>query len=109
MIIDQVERGAVYFRQQFRGASATRILLAARAEEYEQLAADLESRLGARVKPLVGGHASPEAVIAMGAVLESQSAAPLDLYPHPPTVGERVTAALKGPNAVMAAATAAAV
>jgi hypothetical protein len=108
-ILDQVERGAVYFRQQFRGAVATRLLLAARPTEYDELAATLEERLNVRVKPLFAGASSPEAVVAMGAVLEAQYEAPLDLYPHPPTFTERVAGKLRGPNAAMAAAGAVAV
>lgn len=109
MVLDQVERGAVYFRQQFRGATASRILLAAPANEYEVLSSELERRLNARVKPLVVGNASPEAVVAMGAVVEARSSAPLDLFPHPPTASERISAAVRGPNAVMLGAAAAAV
>ncbi|HTE44668.1 MAG TPA: hypothetical protein VK636_05445 [Gemmatimonadaceae bacterium] len=109
MILDQVERGAIYFRQQFRGAVATRMLLASRATEYDELSFALTSRLNVRVKPLFAGAASPEAVLAMGAVLETQSAVPLDLFPHPPTISERVAKAFRGPNAIMAAAASAAV
>jgi hypothetical protein len=109
VILDQIERGTVYFRQQFRGTSPARILLAARADQYEQLASNIESRLGARVKPLFAGDTSPEAVVAMGAVLESRAAAPLDLYPHPPSASDRIGALMRGPNAVMSAAVAAAV
>lgn len=109
MILDQVERGAVYFRQQFRGAEATRILLAARPDESEALATALEARLGAKVAPLFPGATSPEAVIAMGAVLESHAAKPLDLFPHPPTTSDRVAAAVRGPNGIVAAIAAAAV
>lgn len=108
-ILDQVERGAVYFRQQFRGAVATRMLLAARPVEYDELAAALEERLSVRVKPLFSGASSPEAVLAMGAVLEGQQENPLDLFPHRPTLPERVAVALRGPNAIMAAAGAVAV
>lgn len=103
-ILDQVERGAVYFRQQFRGAVATRMLLAARTTEYDELAAALEERSGVRVKPLFSGASSPEGVLAMGAVLEARHEIPLDLFPHAPTLSERVAVALRGPNAVMAAA-----
>ena len=103
MVLDQVERGAVYFRQQFRGAVATRVLLAARPDEYTALASALEQRLGARVKPLFAGAASPEGVVAMGAVIEARHANPLDLFPHPPTLESRVRTALRGPNGVVAA------
>ncbi|HVX37973.1 MAG TPA: hypothetical protein VHB25_00270 [Gemmatimonadaceae bacterium] len=108
MILDQVERGTVYFRQQFRGAQATRLLLAAPADEFEALASTLESRLGVRVKPLFTGASSPAAIVAMGAVLEARHAAPLDLFPHPPTASQRIARALRGPNAIVAAAASAA-
>lgn len=109
VILDQVERGAVYFRQQFRGASPTRLLLAARADQVAPLTAEIEKRIGAQVKPLFQGVQSPEAVIAMGAVLEARMASPLDLFPHPPTLASRVTSALRGANGIAAAAVAAAV
>jgi hypothetical protein len=110
MIVDQVERGAVYFRQQFRGATATRLLLAARENQYAQLAAEIADRLGVQVSPLFAGNSSPEAVVAMGAVLEAQSeqGQALDLFPHPPTLADRLAVLTRGPNlAVTAAATAA--
>lgn len=103
MILDQVERGNVFFRQQFRGAQPTRVLLAAPASEYDALAAALESRLGARVKPLFSAADAPAAIVAMGAVLEAHHAEPLDLFPHPPTRSQRVARAVRGPNAVVAA------
>lgn len=102
VILDQVERGAVYFRQQFRGATATRMLLAAPSGEYDTLAAALEERLSLRVNPLFAGTSSPAAVVAMGAVLEARHAAPLDLFPHPPTLAARARDAMRGPNAMVA-------
>jgi hypothetical protein len=108
-IVDQVERGAVYFRQEFRGAEATRVLLAAPANEYDALAAALQQQLGVRVNPLFDGTAAPEAVVAMGAVVEARRSAPLDLFPHPPTTADRARAALRGPNALVAGAAAVAV
>lgn len=108
MILDQVERGTVYFRQQFRGTQPSRLLLAAPPDEYDALAAALESRLAARVKPLFAGASSPTAVVAMGAVLEARHASSLDLFPHPPTTSERIARALRGPNAVVGAIAAAA-
>ncbi len=108
MILDQVDRGVVYFRQQFRGATATRLLLSAPDDEYDELGAALEQRLGVRVKPLFAGATSPEVAVAMGAVLEAQRQTPLDLFPHAPTVVKRVGAMLRGPNAIAAAAATAA-
>ncbi|MDB4876531.1 MAG: hypothetical protein JWM41_2977 [Gemmatimonadetes bacterium] len=105
-ILDQVERGAVYFRQQFRGAAASRLLLAARDSEYDALAAALEQRLGVQVKRLFSGANTPEAVVGMGAVLEARNNGPLDLYPHPPTLASRLATLVRGPNAFATAAAA---
>lgn len=108
MILDQLERGAVYIRQQFRGAEATRVLLAAREDEYTEIAHAIENRLTARVKPLFKGAASPEAVVAIGAALEGRHRSPLDLFPHPPTLGQRAGALVTGPTRYVTAAVAAA-
>jgi len=108
MILDQVERGAVYFRQQFRGATATRMLLAAPSLDYEPLAAALGERLSIPVEPLFSGASNPAVVMAMGAALEARSETPLDLYPHPPTFADRTRDALRGPKAIVAGAAAAA-
>lgn len=107
MILDQLERGAVYFRQQFRGAEATRVLLAARDDEYGQIATAIEGRFTARVQPLFKGASSPEAVIAIGAALEARREAPLDLHPHPPTLAQRAGALVRGPMRYVAVAAAA--
>jgi hypothetical protein len=109
MILDQFERGAVYFRQQFRGASASRVLLAARADEYATLTEQLQSRFGAHVTPLFHGAASPEAMLAMGAVLEARRDTPLDLFPHAPSSADRIAGLMRGPNGVVAGFAAAAV
>ena len=108
MVLDQLERGAVYFRQQFRGAEASRVLLCAREEEYAQIATAIEARTTARVQPLFKGPSSPEAVIAIGAALEARQKPPLDLYPHPPTATERAAALVHGPMRFVTAAAVAA-
>jgi hypothetical protein len=109
MILDQLERGAVYFRQQFRGAEASRVLLAAREDEYASIASAIEERMTARVQPLFKGTSSPEAVIAIGAALEARHPSPLDLYPHPPTLRDRAEVFVRGPMRSVTIATAAAV
>jgi hypothetical protein len=110
MILDQVERAAVYFRHQFRGATATRMLLAAPSADYDALARAIEERLSLQVEPLFSGASNPAVVMAMGAALQARSESPLDLYPHPPTLAERAQVALRGPSAIIAgAATAAAI
>jgi hypothetical protein len=108
MILDQFERGAVYFRQQFRGAEASRVLLAARDDEYAQVAAAIEERFPARVAPLFEGASSPEAVVAIGAALEARHPAPLDLFPHPLRLRDRASALTRGPMRYVTVAIAAA-
>lgn len=108
MILDQLERGAVYFREEFGGAEATRVLLAAHEEDYTDIAHAIESRVTARVKPLFKGAASPEAVVAIGAALEAQHRSPLDLFPHRPTAKRRARALVTGPGRYMTTAVAAA-
>ncbi|MGH7621829.1 MAG: hypothetical protein ACREMU_05780, partial [Gemmatimonadaceae bacterium] len=107
-ILEQVERGNVYLKQQFRGAEARRLLLAAPANIQESLATQLEERFGFRVQPLMPRIASPEATVAMGAVLEAESEHPLDIYPHPPTLLERARTALRGTQGLATTAAAAA-
>jgi hypothetical protein len=102
MVIAQFERGAVYFRQQFRGAEATQLLLSAPAALQESLGPALHERFGIRVRALMPQIASPEAIIAIGAVLEAASDHPVDLYPHAPTAADRLRVAVRGPNAIVA-------
>jgi Tfp pilus assembly protein PilN len=99
-ILAQVERGVVYLRQQFRGAELKVLLLAAPAADQHSLTEMLEDRLGIRVKPLMPRGGSPEAVVAMGAVLAGGSPHQLDLYPHPPTFAERARESLRGTQGV---------
>ena len=100
VIIDQLERGAIFLRQQARGTVATRLLLAAPAADYESLASTIEARTGMHVAPLGHGIGSPEAVVAMGAVLASRRKDSLDLYQRPPAFEERLKTALTGPALV---------
>jgi hypothetical protein len=103
-ILDQLERGALYFRQQFRGAEATRVLLAVRAEDYARVATAIEERFRSRVQPLFRGAASPAAVVAVGAALEARRKVPLDLFPHQPSVAQRASSFVRGPRRYAAAA-----
>ncbi|MFI5230227.1 MAG: hypothetical protein ACHQWU_14225, partial [Gemmatimonadales bacterium] len=108
LVLEQVERGTVYLRQQFRGAEARRLLLAAPATMQESLGQQLEERFGLRVQALMPRIASPEATVAMGAVLEAESEHALDIYPHPPTLFERARTSLRGAQGLATAAAAAA-
>jgi hypothetical protein len=113
VIVDQLDRGAIFLRQQARGTVATRLLLAAPSADYESLASTIEARTGMRVASLGHGIGSPETVIAMGAVIAAREGDGLDLFPKPPTLETRVRQAVAGPSALatslMAAALAAVV
>lgn len=96
VIIDQLERGAIFLRQQARGTVATRLLLAAGAAEYETLASTIEARTGMHVASLGKGIGSPEAVVAMGAAVAARAEEPLDIYPRPPALEERLQGVMTG-------------
>ena len=100
VVVDQVERGAVFLRQQTRGSAATRILLAAQPADYPAIAQALEARTSMTVQPLAKSTGAPEAIVAMGAVLESRSDAPMDLYPRAPTLSARMQTSVRGRGAL---------
>ena len=100
VVIDQLERGAIFLRQQSRGTVATRLLLAAPAADYDALASKIEARTGMRVASLGGGIGSPETVVAMGAVLAARGTDRLDLFPRSPTLDARIKNAMSGPSLI---------
>lgn len=99
-LIDQLERGAIFLRQQAHGAVATRSLLIAPADQYESLASTIEARTGMHVAPLGHNIGSPESIVAMGAVLSARASDRLDLLPRAPSMDERLRSALSGPSLV---------
>ncbi|MEO5569018.1 MAG: hypothetical protein ABIR92_11030 [Gemmatimonadaceae bacterium] len=101
MILDQLDRGAIFLRQQAGGTVATRLLLSAPAADYDRLGSIIEARTGMRVASLGHGIGSPETVIAMGAVLAAHESDAIDLYPRPKPIAERVKAATSGPSLVV--------
>lgn len=100
-VIDQVESGIARFRQQFAAAPAQFLLCASR-QSFDALASALEERFGIPVMPLAAESSSPATTVAVGAVLEAEQPAPLDLFPHQPTRLERVRQLLRGPNFILA-------
>jgi hypothetical protein len=100
VIVDQLERGAIFLRQQSRGTVATRLLLSAPAADYEGLSSIIETRTGMRVAPLGRAIGSPEMVVAMGAVLAARATDRLDLFPRAPTFDARIRDAMTGPSAI---------
>lgn len=95
-IVDQLERGAIFLRQQAHGAVATRLLLSAPADDYETLASTIEGRTGMHVVPFGKEVGSPEGLVAMGAVLAGAGSDGLDLLPRPPAFDERLKNAMSG-------------
>ncbi len=83
VIIDQLDRAAIFLRQEARGAVATRLLLSAPADAYEDLASRIEAHTGMRVAPLGEGIGAPDTLLAMGAVIAACAADGLDLCPPP--------------------------
>jgi hypothetical protein len=108
LIVDQLERGAIFLKQQSRGTVATRLLLAAPVADYEMIASTIEARTGMHVAPFGRGIGTPETVIAMGAVLAAREQERLDLYPRTPPLDVRLRRAVAGPSAVVTAIMAAA-
>jgi hypothetical protein len=108
LIVDQLERGAIFLRQQSRGTVATRLLLSAPASDYDAIASTIEARTGMRVAPLGRGIGAPETVIAMGAVLAAREADRLDLFPRAPALDVRLRRAVSGPSAIITGVCAAA-
>jgi hypothetical protein len=108
MLRDQVERGAVYFRQRFGGAEAERLLVAPPAGDDGQLAALLHEAMGIPVEPLMG-DSGPEAVVAMGAVFASRAPGSVDLFPRAPTAAQRLRILSRSYGAITLALGAAAI
>jgi hypothetical protein len=100
VIVDQLERGAIFLRQQSRGMVATRLLLSAPTADYEGLSSTIETRTGMHVAPLGRAIGSPEMVVAMGAVLAARETDRLDLFPRAPTFDARIRDAVTGPSAI---------
>jgi hypothetical protein len=79
--IDQLSRGRIYMRQQFRGADVTRVLLAAQPEEQSHLDSALTAVLEVDVEGLPVSVGSPAAVAALGAALDAASGDGLSFHP----------------------------
>ncbi len=54
------------------------------------------------VHPLAKSMGAPEAIVAMGAVLEARAQAPMDLFVRAPTITARVRTAVRGPGIIPA-------
>lgn len=80
-VIEQLERGNLYLRQQFRGAQISRLLLAAEPGEFGPLSRAVEEGMGLVVERFAPQIGSSAAIAAMGAVLDAQDGNGLNLFP----------------------------
>lgn len=80
VVLEQVERGGLYLRQQFRGAQISRLLVAADADVYAQIAETVSGNMGLEVRTFGGEMGSAAEVAALGVVLE-QGDGGLNLFP----------------------------
>lgn len=80
-LAEQLQRGSLYLRQQFRGAELGRLLIAVEPEESGELLELLRAQLPYQVSVFPGDDARPGALIAMGAVLDSEAEKGLNLSP----------------------------
>lgn len=81
LVIEQLERGNLYLRQQFRGAQISRLLLAAEPAEYGPLSRAVEEEMGLVVERFGAQIGSSGAIAAIGAVLDAQAGDGLNLFP----------------------------
>jgi hypothetical protein len=80
-VIEQLERGNLYLRQQFRGTQIARLLIAGDPAIIEKLTPPIEGQMGLDVQRFAAEIGSANAVAAMGAVLDSEDAQGLNLFP----------------------------
>ena len=91
VVADQVERGSLYLRQQFRGARLSAVHVGADREDQVLIRSALDEKGEAEIRELVAGE-SPGALLALGAALDRQAEYCLNLLPleyRPPSAAER--------------------
>lgn len=72
LVIEQVERGALFLRQQFRGAPVSRVMLAADAADGAVVRPRLRESVGAPVEPFGVFGEGPGALAALGAAIDAR-------------------------------------
>lgn len=97
---EELELGAMLFKQQFHGATVGRIALVAGADRFTNAEHALAMRLGVPVERVVVGDLDAAGCAALGAVLDARSGAPLALagiaHLQPATTGPLGLAATIG-------------
>jgi hypothetical protein len=82
-IAEEVELGAMFVRQQFRGAQVARVVVAAPAETFVGAEGVINERLQVPVKRFTIEHLSAGALVALGGVIDSRATSPLSLSGAP--------------------------
>lgn len=82
-VAEEVELGAMFVRQQFRGAQVDRVIIAAPAETLIGAESTIAERLGHPATRLKVQSLSAGSLVALGGVLDSRSPAPLSLAGAP--------------------------
>jgi hypothetical protein len=82
-IAEEAELGAMFVRQQFRGAQLSRVVVAAPAESFIGAEGVINERLGVPVTRFTVQHLSAGALIALGGVIDSRATSPLSLAGAP--------------------------
>jgi len=91
-LIEHLDRGNLYLRQQFRGVELSRLLIAADPAEEDALLEALRQQLGYPVEKFPGPAGATGALVSMGAVLDGEAEKGLNLSPFaesPEAVKER--------------------
>lgn len=91
-VADEAELGAVFVRQQFRGAQVARVAVVASDEGSPELETALSERLSVEITRVPLAGLSPGAVAAFGAVLDARS-------PHPVALAGRTVERRSGGSA----------
>lgn len=78
-LAEEAELGAIFVRQQFRGARVDRATVVGRADALDDAESTLGARLGVPVRRLALRDLSSAAHVALGAVLDCHSETPLSL------------------------------
>jgi hypothetical protein len=80
-LAEETELGAVFMRQQFRGAQVGRVVIAAPASALPDADSAFRDRLQVAVSRLAAQDVSAGALAALGAVLDGRATRPLSLLP----------------------------
>ena len=97
LLVEQVARGRLYLRQNFRGATVDRVLVGG-GDDENALLESLNAQLGVQARPIGADMGGPGALAAFGGILERLSADGVDLLAltrTQPTRYDRVQPALR--------------